>query len=465
MRSRRVAGVQPQVLGPRHAERQVVVLARVAADEHGQPAAAQVVAGPGAGVAVPGARFVRATRQLARVARVQHERFGLARREKRRACLAQAQVDLVARPLDAPRLFEQALGVGEAPEAGIEGDDERAPGVGRVRQLDGLPPRLGPAGEGEKRPGPAPQVGLVGEPREVLREVRLQLLQTPDLPAPLVEGVAAAALELEAAAARLEKERPRLEPGRGPQRDPRGARELDRGERDRRRVDEVDVVPRVRRPRYEERRRRVAESPAKLDERGGASVRLAREPRAEAGTGGEDRAHEGSALGPRRGHGRLEGRGVDMVPLALRRLRQGPGLGSLAEAADDGAVAHQAQRGGGAAQAQGQAGVPGLDARRSSPRPRGRGRRRGRRRGACAGAAAPGASGREPRGASARRGTGRRRAAASRRRPWRVRRPARASGRASPGRRRPARSPRRGGASRGTGRPPAGAARRGCARG
>jgi hypothetical protein len=119
-------------------------------------------------------------------------------------------------------------------------------------------------------------------------------------------------------------------------------------------------VPRALRPRYEERRRRVAESPAKLDERGSASVRLAREPRAEAGAGGEDRAHEGSAIGPRRGHGRLEGHGVDSIPLALRRLRQGPRFGPLAEAAEHGAVAHQAQRGGGAAQAQGQAGVPGL---------------------------------------------------------------------------------------------------------
>ena len=279
----------------------------------------------------------------------------------------------------------------------------------------------------------------------------------------LVEGGAAAALELEAAAARLEEERPRLEPGRGPQRRPLAAREGDRGERDRRRVDEVGVVPRVRRPRDEERRRRVAESPAKLDERGGASVRLAREARAEAGTGGEDRAHEGSALGPRRGHGRLEGHGVDSIPLALRRLRQGPGVGSRRRGCRARRRRARGSARGRSRPGAGPGGSPRPRARPPSPRRRGRGRRRGRRRGACAGAAAPGASGREPRGASGRRGIGRCRAAASRRRPWRVRRPARASGRASPGRRRRPRSPRRGGASRGTGRRPADAARRACA--
>ena len=119
--------------------------------------------------------------------------------------------------------------------------------------------------------------------------------------------------------------------------------------------------------RDEETGRRVAESLAQRDERGGTSVHLARELRAEARTGGEDRAHEGSALGSRPGHLRLEGHGVEPIPLALRGLRQGPRVGPSAEAAQHGAVADEAQDRGGASQAQGQAGVAGLEHDRPLP--------------------------------------------------------------------------------------------------
>jgi hypothetical protein len=165
VRSRRVAGVQPQVLGPRHAERQVVVLARVAADEHGQPVPGQVVAGAGGGVpAVPLPRGLPGPRQLAPVTRVEDERLSLPRRGELRARLAPAQLDLVARPLDAPGLLEHPLGVGEAPEARVEGDGEEPPGLVGVLDLDRLAAGLDSARERQEGFGAAAQVALVGEP-------------------------------------------------------------------------------------------------------------------------------------------------------------------------------------------------------------------------------------------------------------------------------------------------------------
>jgi len=65
----------------------------------------------------------------------------------------------------------------------------------RVVDLDRLSPRLEPPPAEEERLRAAPQVALVGEPRQVLREVCLELLEAADAAAHLVERGAPAGLE------------------------------------------------------------------------------------------------------------------------------------------------------------------------------------------------------------------------------------------------------------------------------
>ena len=183
VRAWHVAGVEPKVFGPGHLEGQVVVLARVAADEQRHPTPRQVVQGAGRVRAVRVARTLPRPGQIAPVTGVENERLAMPRRGELRARLAQPEVDLVARPLDASGLLEHPLGVGEAPEARVEVDGEEAPGLPGVLDLDRLTAGLELAGVDEQGLGAAPQVALVGELRKVLGEVRLQLLEAPDAPA------------------------------------------------------------------------------------------------------------------------------------------------------------------------------------------------------------------------------------------------------------------------------------------
>ncbi len=465
VRSGHVARVQPQVLGARHAEGQVVVLARVAADEHGQTAAGQVVARAGGAVRAARARGLAGPGQLASVAGVQHERLALARRGELRACLAPAQLDLVARPLDAPGLVEHPLGVGEPSEARVEGDGEEPPGLVGVLDLDRLAARLDSACEGQEGLRPTAQVAS-----------RRRAPRGPGRGSPpAARGAGSAGARrrgprVDGARTRARGGGPR---GRAPPPRARTAdggrsgslRGEDRGESDRGRVGEVDVVPGALGPRHEEDRRRLAEPLAQASERDGTSIRLTRERRAEAGTGGEHRAHEGAALGPRRGHGRLESRQVESVPLALRRLRrQRPCVGPLAEAAEHRPVDDEAQRREPSRRGAGRASRRRPGARPRAPRPRARARGSAHRPRASSGGGAPVERDRGRPPARYPPASGRPRAAASRRRPSRARRPARGSGRASPRPRTRPRFRRRGGAGRGAGRRPAAGARPECGR-
>ena len=145
--ARHVAGVKPQVVGPSHREGEVVVLLRAPAHEEGEPARGQVVPRT-AGLAAPRARVVALPGSPRRAGRPGHERRGGASSRARSAASRERvspepPLDLVAGPLDPPRLREDPVGVRGSGEPRI---DRHPPLSSPARRDRPASPRRRPAG-------------------------------------------------------------------------------------------------------------------------------------------------------------------------------------------------------------------------------------------------------------------------------------------------------------------------------
>ena len=185
-----VPRMKPQVLGARHLKGQVLVLFRAAADEYRESSTAQVVPGSRGGASV----FLRLGRgvrcvlvELAPVASV-HE-LGLALRLglESRSGFATTQLDLLPGAPRPPRPREAALGVLDAAEPGVDGEDERPLGIVRIGDGDLGRARGETVTVREQRLGFTTQRRLVGQACEVPYQIDLEPLETTDAAASLPE--------------------------------------------------------------------------------------------------------------------------------------------------------------------------------------------------------------------------------------------------------------------------------------